>query len=150
MIVKNMLLQPSPCENPNQIFECVFLFALLTLLWILTILTLKNLYKSSQKSLNLNRVIRTKFSAEKQMSLVLILMVVAFTISLSPTLYVHILYYVYKLNFVDCYYGQQDIFLDVNISKYFLSTNSIWNILVYNVVNKKFRLAFKALFEDNN
>ena len=137
-----ILLQPSPCNNPYQIFESIFLFTLFVLLWILTLLTLKNIYKSYKRSLNLGRMVRNKFLTEKQMSIVLILMVVAFTISLSPTLYIHVLYYVLKSKYVDC-----DFFLYVNISKYFLSTNSIWNILVYNVINKKFRLAFKALFK---
>ena len=140
-----VFLQPPICAEMDQIFDTVLLFVLVALLWIFTLLTLKSLYKIFKNSLNLNRVVRTKLLAEKQMSLVLILMVVAFTFSLSPTLYVHIYYFALKFNYVDC--ENVKIFLNVNISKYFLSTNSIWNILVYNVVNKKFCMAFKALFK---
>ena len=140
----NAFLQPFDCENPTQIFESVFLFVLFTLLWIFTLLTLISLYNSYKRSLNLNRVVRNKFLAEKQMSLVLILMVVAFTFSLSATLYNHIRFYLCKLHCRECkLYNEM-------ISLYLLSTNSIWNILVYNLMNKKFRLAFKALFKKTN
>ena len=135
-------LQPLSCKNPIWIFESVFLFFLFALLWIFTILTLKSLYKSYKRSLSLNRVVRNKFLAEKQMSTVLIFMVLAFTFSLSSTLYNHIRFYLCKL---DCSELCQDY--NIYISLYFLSTNSIWNILIYNFINKKFRLALKALFK---
>ena len=137
----SLFLQPTDCESPMQMFESGLLFVLFALLWIFTLLTLKSLYKSYKRSLKLNRVVRNKFLAEKQMSLVLIFMVVAFTFSLSTTLYNHIRFYLCKLNCEDC----QDY--NVYISLYFLSTNSIWNILVYNLINKKFRSALKALFK---
>ena len=139
----NSFLQPSDCKNPNHIFESGLLFLLFGLLWIFTLLTLKSLHKSYKGSLKLNRVVRTKFLAEKQMSLVLIFMVVAFTFSLSTTMYHHIRYYVLELYNVECYNSETKL----NLSLYFLSTNSIWNILIYNLINKKFRLALKALFK---
>ena len=132
------------CDSPHQKFEFVFLFVLFALLWMVTLLTLQSLYKSYKTSLKLSRAVRTKFLAEKQMSLVLIFMVLAFTFSLSTTLYNHIRFYLCKLDCVNC----QNY--NVNISLYFLSTNSIWNILVYNLINKKFRLALKALFKKTN
>ena len=80
-------------NNPNLIFVSVLVFVLLLLLWLLTLLTLVNLYKTYKRSLKLNRRTRKKISSEKQMSLVLIFMVLAFTFSLSPTLYNHVLMY---------------------------------------------------------
>ena len=139
-----VLLQPFSCKNQNHIFSAIFLFVLFALLWIFTFLTLKSLYDCYKRSLKLNRAVRTKFLAEKQMSLVLIFMVAAFTLSLSTTLYNHIRFYVLKLIYFEC--REEETNLNANISTYFLSTISVWNIFIYNVINKKFRLAFKALF----
>ena len=140
-----VLLQPFSCKNQNHIFNAIFLFVLFSLLWMFTFLTLKSVYESYKRSLKLNRAVRTRFLAEKQMSLVLIFMVAAFTLSLSSTLYNHIRFYVLKLVYSVC--NDDEINLNAYISTYFLSTISVWNIFIYNVINKKFRLAFKALFK---
>ena len=131
-------LQPTACESPQQIFVTILLFVLFSLLWILTILTLKSLVKSYKRSFKLNR--SSKKNIEKQMTITLMFMVIAFTLSLSPTLYNHIKFILKKSNaysFVGSF----------QTAIYFLSTNSLWNIFIYNVLNKKFRLAFKALFK---
>ena len=67
------------------------LLSLLSLLWLLTFMTLFSLYKNYKTSLALGRKAKKRFSSEKQMSLVLICMVVAFTFSLASTTY-HLFY----------------------------------------------------------
>ena len=158
-IIKNKaitsMFQPLPIhkelsfftQSPNQDFVSVLLFALFSLLWLFTILTLISVYKAYKTSLKLNRSVKTKIAAEKQMSLVLIAMVVAFTFSLFPTLLNHILLHVNKSEFLKSTYKA---YVKLSIAFSFLMTNSIWNILVYNVLNKQFRAAFKALFKKNN
>ena len=128
-------------DNPHQIFVSVLVFVLFSLLWLLTLLTLVSLYKTYKRSSKLNRRTRKKIAPEKQMSLVLIVMVIAFTFSLSPTLCNNILLYI-KIKHV--------VMVDPRISLLFLLTNPFWNILVYNVLNKKFRTALKALFKKTN
>ena len=146
----NFMLQPSFgnsissfYENLNLSFLSVLVFVLFSLLWLLTLLTLISLYKSHKRSLKLNRRVKTKISSEKQMSLVQIFMVVAFTFSLLPTLYNHTLFCISKNYVASSYVKRTNSF----VSFLFLYTNSIWNILVYNVINKKFRSTFKALFK---
>ena len=128
-------------NNPNQIFVSVLVFSLLSLLWLLTLLTLVSLYITYKRSLKLTLRNRKKISSEKQMSIVLIFMVLAFTFSLSPTLYNHVLIYM-----------KSEDFSDVNplIAISFLLTNPVWNVLIYSVLNKRFRTAFKAMFRKTN
>ena len=141
----SLILQPPKIYNKlsctgstNVIVTAVVLFSLLDLLWTLTLLTLYSLYQSFNKSKQLNRREQKGLALEKQMSIVLVLMVIAFTFSLSPTIYHHICYYYYEENFAGVpFYGQAFF-----VSVLFLSTNSIWNILIYSVLNKKFRTAF--------
>ena len=61
-------------------------FSLFSLLWLFTVLTLVSLYKTYKRSLLLNRSVKAKIAPEKQMSIVLVAMVIAFTFSLFPTL----------------------------------------------------------------
>ena len=128
-------------NNPNLIFASVLVISLLSLLWLLTLLTLVSLYKTYKRSLKLTLRNRKKNSSEKQMSIVLIFMVLAFTFSLSPTLYNHILVYIKSENL-----------LNVNplIAISFLLTNPVWNVLIYSVLNKQFRTACKAMFRKTN
>ena len=131
-------------ESPDQHFVAVLLFVLFTLLWVFTFLTLWSLYKNYTKSLKLNRRIQTNIAPEKQMSIVLVVMVVAFTFTLLPTLYNHITFYVSKGNYLK---NPDEVTIKTVIAVLFLSTNAIWNIVIYNVLNKKFRLAIIALFK---
>ena len=71
------------------------------------------------------------------MSIVLIFMVVAFTFSLAPTIYHHVYTYLYNEH-----YNENAAFVSVII----LTTNSVWNFVIYNVLNKKFRASFINLF----
>ena len=142
-----MLQPPYPYVSSNVIFVSALVFVLFFLLWILTLLTLVSLYKSYKRSLKLNRKTRKKNSTEKQMSLVLIFMVVAFTFSLSLTVYNHASFYIYEnYNII----SKKLLTDQPYIAVLFLLTNSVWNILIYNVLNKQFRTAFKAVFKKTN
>ena len=149
-----VLFQPSPIykelsffkKKTNQGFVSVLLFVLFFLLWLFTFLTLLSLYKTYKRSLRLNRSVKENIAPEKQMSLVLVAMVVAFTFSLFPTLYNTILLYINKNDYIK---KKHEAYIKLFIAVPFLITNSIWNILVYNILNKKFRTAFKALFKTN-
>ena len=140
-----LLFQPLTSQfNPfntvetDQFVTVSLLFTLIGLLWTLTLLTLCSLYKNNKRSLSLNRTTTKGLSVEKQMSFILIFMVFAFTFSLSPTIYNYICIYLFER-----YYFTYKTFL---ISVLFLSTNSIWNFFIYNILNKKFRSAFINLF----
>ena len=126
----------------NQNITAAILFTLFCLLWIMTSLTLCSLNKSYKRSLALSRKAKSRFSLEKQMSLVLVFMVVAFTFSFFPTIYLHVCLYLYnepsELN-----YMKDKSFL---VSVAFLTTNSVWNIIIYNFLNKKFRRALMNVF----
>ena len=71
-------------------------------------------------------------------------MVIAFTFSLFPTLANIILIYSNKNNDLK---SQYKAFIHTVVALYFLFTNPVWNILIHNVLNKQFRVAFKALFK---
>ena len=132
-------------ENREVKFITALLFVLFALLWILAFLTLWSLYKNYKRSLKLNRRIQTNIAPEKQMSIVLICMVVAFTLSLLPTLYNHIQFYILGgENFED---NKRESVAKFFIAFLFLLTNSIWNILIYNILNKQFRSALVALLK---
>ena len=158
-IIKNkvvtVLFQPLPIykklsffsQSPNQDFVSVLLFALFSMLWLLTVLTLVSVYKTYKRSLKLNRSVKTKAATEKQMSFVLISMVIAFTFSLFPTLLNHILPCINKTDYLK---NRYKAYVQLYIAVLFLSTNSIWNILLYNVLNKQFRTDFLALFKKTN
>ena len=113
------------------------LFTLINLLWLFTFLTLCRLYKIYKRSLVLSKNAKNSFSSEKQMSLVLLFMVVAFTFSLASTIYFHVRSYFY-----DEYYGDKASFISIAL----LTTNSVWNVVIYNILNKKFRDSFVNLF----
>ena len=74
-------------------------------------------------------------------------MVVAFTLSLLPTLYNHVQFYISEGKYFE---DKVESINKVFIAFLFLSTNSIWNILIYNILNKQFRLALVALFKKDN
>ena len=80
----------------NQRITAAILLILFSLLWTLTFLTLYSLYKSYKTSSSLNKNTRKTFSLEKQMSSILIVMVVAFTFSLFPTIFFNVFYYLYN------------------------------------------------------
>ena len=118
----------------NQHITATILFILFSLLWTLTFLKLYSLYKNYSRSLSLNRKNKKGSSVEKQLSLVLIFMVISFTFSLTPTVYNHICFYAYDINFKEQIYDENNLFTSVS----FLATNSIWNFVIYNLLNKKF------------
>ena len=134
-----LLFQPATKFNTaslNQRIIATILFILFSLLWTLTFLTLCNLYKSYKRSSLLKRSTKKSLSLEKQMSLILIAMVVAFTFSLFPTIYFNFFYY------IDNDYSYLSIVQkNFIVSVAFLATNSIWNFIIYNILNKKFRFA---------
>ena len=80
-------------QSPNQDFATVLVFALFSLLWLITVMTLVSLYKTYKRSLLLRRSVKAKVAPEKQMSIVLVAMVIAYTFSLFPTLLNHIMIY---------------------------------------------------------
>ena len=72
-------------------------------------------------------------------------MVFVFTFSLSPTLYNHIKLIISKQN----YKKFQRIFdLNQMVAVCFLSTDLIWNALIYIVLNRKFRSKLITLFKN--
>ena len=121
----------------NRDITAAILFILFGQLWIFTFMTLCSLYKSHKRSSSLNKSTRKGVSLEKQMSLIMIIMVFAFTFSLFPTIYLNARLYLNKDG-------------PTNISSYklffvsvaFLTTSSVWNFIIYNILNKKFRSAF--------
>ena len=118
------------------------MFVLFSFLWTLTILTLYSLYKIYRKSLSLTKKMKKGFSLEKQMSLILIFMVLGFTFSLFPTIYHNVCFYLYDTS----YNGVALYDKSFLISVAFLTTNSVWNFVIYNILNKKFRSAFINIF----
>ena len=131
-------------QSPNQDFATVLGFVLFSLLWLFTVLTLISLYKTYKRSLKLNRSVKAKVAPEKQMSIVLVAMVIAFTFSLFPTLLNHILIYTNKINDLKSIKGA---LIRTAVALSFLYTNPVWNVLIHNVLNKQFRVALKALFK---
>ena len=142
---QTLFLQPAACDSSQQNFVSVLLLVSFTLLWLFTLLTLKSLHKGSKRSSELVRRKSKKVDAEKETSFVLIFMVFAFTFSLSPTLYNHIKHNVSKQNYEKF---QRTFDLNQMVAVCFLSTNSIWNVLIYIVLSKKIRLGLKALFKN--
>ena len=120
----------------NQSITAAILFILFSLLWTLTFLTLCSLYKSYKMSSSLNKGTRKSVSLEKRMSLILIAMVVAFTFSLFPTIYFNVSFFLYNE-----YSYESIVQKNFIISVAFLATNSVWNLVIYNILNKKFRSA---------
>ena len=125
----------------NQNITATILFILFSLLWIFTFMTLYSLYKSYKRSSSLNKSTKKRFSLEKQMSLILIIMVFAFTFSLFPTIYFNLRLYLYNEGSID-FVSNKPFFISVA----FLTTNSVWNFVIYNILNKKFRSAFINIF----
>ena len=148
VLSKTAFLQPRfktclDCVVPlNQKVVSVLLFGLFSLMWILTILTISSLLKNYTKSKKLNRKTSKRSALEKQMSFTLVAMVFAFSCCLSLTLYNHICYYVCEEN----YYIKTYTNTRVHVSLALLATNSVWNFVIYNVMNKKFRTAFIKVF----
>ena len=134
-------------QSPNQDFATVLVFVLFSLLWLFTVLTLVSLYKTYKRSLLLNRSVKAKIAPEKQMSIVLVAMVIAFTFSLFPTLVNHILTYSNKQNGLK---RKKGAIIHTVVALAFLFTNPVWNILIHNVLNKQFRVALKALFKSKD
>ena len=144
----NFILQPClrcTTESKMQKFNMIVIFVSFFLLWVLTILTLVSLRKNYEKSKTLNRRAQEAFAAEKQMSVILIVMVFAFTFSLLPTMYNYIYSTFFKSNLDYMFFGRHTLSNFIYAS--FLATNSIWNVIIYNVFNKNFRVAFMKLFK---
>merc|ERR1712240_496937 len=148
-LVYSFVLQPcSSCttESVMQRFNMIVIFVLFFLLRVFTVLTLFSLKNNYEKSKKLNRRAQKAFAAEKQMSFILILMVFAFTFSLLPTMYNYIFSTFFKNNLASNFYPNHLVSNFIYAS--FLATNSIWNIIIYNVFNKNFRVAFVKLYKD--
>merc|ERR1712240_264911 len=147
-LVYSFVLQPcSNCttKSVTQRFNMIVIFFLF-LLWVFTVLTLFSLKNNYEKSKKLNRRAQKAFAAEKQMSFILILMVFAFTFSLLPTMYNYTYSTFFKNNLASNFYPNHPVSNFIYAS--FLATNSIWNIIIYNVFNKNFRVAFVKLYKD--
>ena len=144
-----LLLQPflsCTTKGKMQMFNMVIIFVSFFFLCAFTVLTLVSLKNNYEKSKSLNRRAQKAFAAEKQMSVILILMVFAFTFSLLPTMYNYIYSTFFKTNLaktVDTHHPESNF-----IYASFFATNSIWNIIIYNVFNNKFRVAFVKLYKD--
>ena len=151
VLSKTAFLQPRfktcfNCDIPlNQRIVSILLFSLFSLMWVLTILTICSLLKNYMKSTKLNRKVSKRLALEKQMSFILIVMVLAFTFCLCLTLYNHICYYFCE----ESYYIETYTNTRVHVSLALLATNSIWNFVIYNVMNKKFRTELMKLFRNN-
>merc|ERR1712240_245763 len=148
-LVYSFVLQPcSSCTTKSvmQRFNMIVIFVLFFLLRVLTVLTLFSLKNNYEKSKKLNRRAQKAFAAEKQMSFILILMVFAFTFSLLPTMYNYTYSTFFKNNLASNFYPNHPVSNFIYAS--FLATNSIWNIIIYNVFNKNFRVAFVKLYKD--
>ena len=132
-------------ENAIQKFHAIVLFIPFFLLLFFTTLTLVSLKRNHKRSKKLNRRAKKALSAEKQMAYVLVLMVCAFSFSLLPTLGSYVYFYLLKMKHDDIsdYYNPAL----PHICTAFLATNSFWNIVIYNVFNKKFREASVKLFK---
>ena len=150
--LKIQMGDPPDRKDPlNQHATAAILFILFISLWTFTFLTLYSLYKSYKRSSSLNKKAKKGVSLEKQMGLILIFMVVAFTFSLSPTIYLNVcLYfapyktYSYENDYTRTFLDDKNFFVSVA----FLTTNSVWNFVIYNILNKKFRSALiKACFK---
>ena len=139
----NYFLQPVLRSEENVFFKIfsILLFVIFLSLWVLTILTIKSLFKKSKISKNLNKSTTDNIAREKQMSVILLVMVIVFTVCLSLTLFSHICYYVCE----ESYYHLTELKI-LFPSMSLLATNSIWNFVIYNVMNKKFRSALINLF----
>ena len=145
-LVTNLYLQPlAPSFENDNLFMKFFsnvLFVIFISLWLVTILTITSLYKNYKRSKKLNRSISNRVALEKQMSFILLAMVIAFTVCLTLTLFGHICYHFCPLHLY------QKIGTKVTlISLSLLATNSIWNFVIYNVMNRKFRAALIKLFK---
>ena len=151
VLSKTSFLQPGfktclNCDIPlNQKVVSTLLFSLFLLMWVLTILTISSLLKNYMKSKKLNRKISKRIALEKQMSFILIVMVLAFTFCLCLTLYSHICYYFCE----ESYYIETYTSTKIHIALALLATNSIWNFIIYNVMNKSFRTELIKLFRKN-
>ena len=139
----NTTLYNNETNSLNRNITSVILIVLFISLLTLNFLTVFSLYKSYKRSKLLNRKNKKGVSLEKQMSLILIFMVFAFTASSFPTIYKHVNVYLVDIDFKDYIFFKGNSFL---ISVTFLATNSVWNFIIYNILNKKFRLAFVSIF----
>ena len=138
-------------DSLNQHVTAAILYILFTLLWTFTFLTLYSLYKIYKRSSSLNKSAKKGVSLEKQMGLILVFMVFAFTFSLFPSIYFNVCWYLAPQKHSALLNSLNDLFInDKNffLSVAFLTTNSVWNFVIYNVLNKKFRSALiKAFFK---
>ena len=107
------------------------------LMWIFTLLSIFSLRKSYKSSKKLNRSYFKRRNTELRLSILFFAMVVAYT--LSTSMYI-------------CIYIHSGIFgnvFNINLSYIsftLLTTNSTWNFILYNLMNKKFRNHVKLLF----
>ena len=134
-------------ENAIQKLQEILIFITYFLLLFFTTLTLVSLKRNYKRSKKLNRRAKKALSAEKQMAIVLVVMVCAFSFSLLPTLGSYVYFHFLKMKY-DNVSEHYDPFVP-HVCTAFLATNSFWNIIIYNVFNKKFREASIKLFKSS-
>ena len=137
---------PDCVVGTNQKVVSSILFGLFTVLWVLTGLTMFSLMKNYTRMRRAKVKVNNRMAVEKQMSLVLVAMVVAFTFCLSLTLYSHACYYACEESFYELTYTSKRM----HVSLALLATNSVWNFLIYGAMNKNFRSALVKLFRAKN
>ena len=113
-------------------------------IWLIIVATILSIYINSKKSKQLNQSNSNRKHLEKQMYFILLVMVIATTICFSPTLFNHVCYHACSNSFYS-----KSLVKIFPVSTYLLATNSIWNFVIYNVMNKKFRTALMKLFKKN-
>ena len=125
--------------NLKDMFAKIFSYIMIAFFLILcsiTTITILSLCKNYKKSKRLNRTVSNRLALEIQMTFILIAMVVAFTLCLSLTLFSHICFHI-------CY---EKYLENHTLTNALLATNSVWNFVIYNIMNKKFRTALVKLF----
>ena len=125
--------------NLEDMFARIFSYIIIAfsfILWCITILTILSLYKNYKKSKTLNRSVSNRLAHEIQMTFILIAMIVAFTLCLSVTMF----------NLICNKFCEDKYYENQTLTNALLATNSIWNFLIYNIMNKKFRAALVKLF----
>ena len=107
------------------------------LMWVFTLLCIFSLIKSYNFSKKLNRTYFKRRNTELRLSILFFAMVIAYTLSTS----MHICIYIHGVILGNVYNFNLSY-----ISFTLLLTNSTWNFILYNLMNKKFRTYVKLLF----
>ena len=125
----NLLLINNKFVTATVIFF-LFEFIPFILMWIITLLCVFSLKKSNNSSKKLSRSKLKNKNSEFTLSILFFSMVLALTFSLSFYIYIHVCSFLpnfkHNLNFL-------------LVADAVLSTNSFWNFILYNVLNKKYR-----------